>query len=473
MYKKREMYYIYSMKRMFRNFAFRAIWGCRDEGGSVAVYSTFIIVLAIGLGALAIDVGRMTVLRSQMQDRADAGAMAAAVQLDGRDGAQARATAVATNATKQTSLISGDGQDLNVQAVNFYSAVDPAPVVAIGDEDSKIVEVILEPRRINFFLEPVLNPSGADHYVNLGARAVAALNPFICAAPPLMVCDLGETDPTMDLSLQSNIGRQIVLKPPPTGSAWAPGNYGLLALPDGSKGANDIETALAAVEPADCYSLDVSTAPGVKTNKVQNGINARFDLPGGLPYPAPDVINYPKDVEIEADPTVVIGSGNWDIAAYCVAKHGGLMHIDLQQGAQSASRYQFYLYEQGLQFGRSDTDRQTIYPVDGALPAGYTLVSPAGPSIPEDAANPDEQNYDGLPSQPVASNGYERRLVQVAVLQCAAEGVRGSHTYPTNGNFLEMFITESVEDKAIYGEIVRPLSPSNDPDFHANVKLVQ
>ena len=109
------------------------------------------------------------------------------------------------------------------------------------------------------------------------------------------------------------------------------------------------------------------------------------------------------------------------------------------------------------------------------MPAGYTAVSPGGQSIPEDAANPDDPNYDGLPSQPVAANGYARRLVQVAVLQCAADGVKGSHTYPTSGNFLEMFLTQMVsEDPAgnIYGEIVRPLSPSNDPDFHANVKLV-
>ena len=460
------------MKKLFRIFAFRAFWGCRDEGGGVTAYSAFFIVFAIGLGALTIDVGRMTVLRSQMQDRADAGAMAAAVQLDGRSGAQARATAVAMNAMSQISGIPGDGEVLNVQTVNFYSEFGEASVAATGDDDSKFVEVILEPRRVNFFLEPVLNPSGADHYKNLAARAVAAANPFICEAPPLMVCDLGEADPTMDLSLESNIGRQIVLKPPPGGStAWGAGNYGLLALPDGSIGADDIEDALAAVQPEDCYSLDVTTAPGVKTKKVKDGINARFDLPGGLPYPAPDVINYPKDVEIEADPTVMMGSGNWPLDGldgYWAAKHSG---TSLPNDLLGASRYQVYLYEQGLQFGRNG--RQTIYPVNGALPAGYTLVSPAGQTIPEDPANPDDPNYDGMPSQTVAANGYQRRLVEIAVLQCAAEGVRGSHTYPTNGNFVEVFITESVEDKNIYGEIVRALSPSNDPNFHANVKLVQ
>ncbi len=461
------------MKKLFRNFAFRAFWGCRGEGGGVTAYSAFFIVFAIGVGALALDVGRMTVLRSQMQNRADAGAMAAAVQLDGRVGAQTRATAVAMNAMSQTSGISGDSQTLNVQTVNFYSEYGATPVAATGDEDSKFIEVILEPRRVDFLLEPVLNPSGTDHYKNLAARAVAGSNPFICQAPPLMICDLGEIDPAMNLSLQSNIGRQIVLKPPPGGnSAWAPGNYGLLGLPDGSTGASDIENALAAVQPEDCYSLDVSTAPGGKTNKVKDGINARFDLPGGLPYPAPDVINYPKDVEIEASPQVMMGSGNWPLGGlggYWAAKHGGPVPNDML----GASRYQVYLYEQGLEFGRSDTDGQTIYPVVGALPAGYTLVSPAAPSIPEDAANPDDPDYDGVPSQTVASNGQARRLMKVAVLQCIAEGVKGSHAYPTNGNFVEIFITQSVKNKAVYGEIVRPLTPSNDPGFHANVKLVQ
>ncbi len=468
---RRGVHYTSLMKKLFRNFAFRAVWGCRDEGGGVMVYSAFFIVLALSVGALVLDVGRMTVLRSQMQDRADAGAMAAAVQLNGRDGAQARATAVAMNAMSQMSGIPGDGEDLNVQTVNFYSEYDPTPVAATGDEDSKVVEVILEPRRVNFFLEPILNPSGDEHYKDLAALAVATANPFICQAPPLMVCDPGEADPSMSLTLVENIGRQVVLKPPPPGGGtWGPGIYGLLALPDGSSGANSIEDALAAVEPEDCYSLDVLTAPGVKTNKVRHGINARFEL-DHLSNPAPDVINYPKDVEIEADPTVLMGSGDWGIDAYWAAKHEGPVPVELQQGPQSASRYQVYLYEQGLEFGRNGW--LTIYPVDGTLPGGYAMVSPGGQSIPEDAANPDDPDYDGVPSQPVASNGYERRLVQVAVLQCVAEGVQGSHTYPTNGNFVEIFITQAVkDDKGIYGEIVIPLSPSNDPDFHANVKLI-
>ena len=467
------MYYISPMKKWFRKFEVKGVGAHRGEAGGVTAYSAFFTVFAIGVGALALDVGRMTVLRSQMQDRADAGAMAAAVQLDGRVGAQTRATAVAMNAMSQTSGISGDGQTLNVQTVNFYSEYGATTVAATGDEDSRFIEVILEPRRVDFFLEPVVNPSGGPHYKNLAARAVAGANPFICAASPLMICDLGETDSTMSLALVENVGKQIVLKMSPmSGGAWSPGNYGLLALPDGTSGASSIEGALAAVQPLDCYTLNVTTAPGVKAKKVRHGINSRFDL-DHLAYPAPDVINYPKDVEIEADPTVRMGSGNWPLGGlggYWAAKHSG---ASLPDDLLGASRYQVYLYELGLQFGRSDTDGQTIYPVVGALPGGYTLISPAGPSIPVDPLNPNDPDYDGVPSNTVAPDGYARRLMKVAVLQCIAEGVQGKHSYPTNGNFVEIFITQAVDDKTIYGELVRPLSPSNDTNFHANVKLVQ
>lgn len=412
----------------------------------------------------------MGVLRSQMQDRADAGAMAGASQLDGRPGAQTRATALAVNAINQTSMIPGGGTDLSVQGVNFYSEVDPDTVAATGDEDSKFIEITLDPKDVDYLFEPILvTASGTKQ--TFDADAIATSEPFICHAPPLMICDPAESDSSYDLSLVSNIGRQVPLKPPPGGgTAWAPGNYGLLALPDGSIGASDLETALAAILPADCYDLDVGTAPGVKTNKIENGINARFDMPGGLPDPAPNVINYPKDPDVEIDPNIIMGSGAWDIATYWADKHATPLPTDLI----GASRYQVYLYEQGLEYARNG--RATVYPIDGALPAGYVVVTPAGEDIPVDVANPDDPDFDGVPSQTVASNGQARRLVQVAVLQCQAEGVRGSHDYPTNGNYLEMFITEAVDDApagGIYAEIVRTLTPNNSPDFHSNVKLVQ
>ncbi|MBT3265395.1 MAG: hypothetical protein HN372_13690, partial [Acidiferrobacteraceae bacterium] len=91
---------------------------------------------------------------------------------------------------------------------------------------------------------------------SMGAVATAGIDPFICHAPPLMMCDLMEFDPAQDLTAPSAAGRQVQLKQSQnSGSPLAPGNFGLLSLPDGSAGAADIERALAAVEPEDCYCL--------------------------------------------------------------------------------------------------------------------------------------------------------------------------------------------------------------------------
>jgi uncharacterized membrane protein len=62
----------------------------RDRRGSITVYTALFLAAGISAGTLAIDVGRMTVLRSEMQNRADSAAMAGAVQLDGRAGARGR-----------------------------------------------------------------------------------------------------------------------------------------------------------------------------------------------------------------------------------------------------------------------------------------------------------------------------------------------------------------------------------------------
>lgn len=441
----------------------------RSEAGGVAVYSAFLGLLTVGAGSLALDIGRASVLRSQMQNRADAGALAAAAQLDGREGARTRATALAVNATQQLSNIPSDSSALAVDNVKFYSEVDPAKVDAEGDEDSRFIEVTLQERQIDYVLARFLKsaPQSGNH----AARAVAGSDPFICHAPPLMICDPGEADASDSPFLPANAGRQIQLKPPPAGgSAWAPGNYGLLALPDGSSGASDISAALAAVQPENCYTLDVSTATGVKTNKVKDGINARFDLPGGLPNPAPNVMNYPKDPDIAADTSVVMGNGNWDLDGYWTDRHVGPLPTDLG----GASRYQVYLYEQGFEFARNG--KQTVYPIDGALPTGFAVVTPPGVDIPVDAADPDNPFVDGIPSTLVAENGHARRLVQIAVLQCSALGVKGSHTYPTSGAYVEAFVTQTVEDApagGIYVEIHRPLTTTNDPEFHANARLVE
>jgi Flp pilus assembly protein TadG len=291
----------------------------RDQRGSITIYTALFLAAGISAGTIAVDVGRVSVLKSEMQNRADAAALAGAVQLDGRDGAIARATDVAVNAATDWSALPSDGGNLDVLTVSFYSAIEPEFVAAANDADAAFIEVALAPKQITMLFQPVLNALSGDvssTTASLSASAIAKIDPFICHAPPLMMCDLSEFDASWDLTLPENAGRQVRLKEAQNaGAPLAPGNFGLLSLPDGSSGASAIEGALAAVEPEDCYSLDVTTATGSKTEKVANGMNARFDVGSGWPFPAPNVINFPRDDDLVIDGESLVGSGIWDAAA--------------------------------------------------------------------------------------------------------------------------------------------------------------
>lgn len=454
----------------------KSLW--KDEAGSISVYAAMFTVVAIGGGALVVDYSRSAVLHNEMQNAADAAAMSAVFHLDGKDGARSRATDVALNALQNASGIpDGAGAtqlSANPAAIKFYSQITPGPIEATSDLDAKIIEVGLTAQNVSYAFAPVLNviSTGTAIGTTVQRNAIAQTTPYICHAPPLMMCDLTELDTTLDPTLKSNIGRQIRLKEPQSGGGtWAPGNFGLLALPDGSTGAPDIEGALAAVEPADCYRLDIITATGSKTNKVKDGINARFDVSSFSDPPAPNVINYPLDNDLIPNPDQIIGSGVWNIENYWLAKHGTAAPPELA----GASRYQAYLYELGETYAHDG--KETSFPIpSGGPPAGFTTVTPPAVDIPINATYPTLPDYDGVPQNTPASNGPARRLVKVALLQCIADGVNGHGTYPTHGRFVEMFITQEVKDPpnaAIYGEIVRSLSPINEPKFHANVKLVQ
>ena len=452
-------------------------FGANEKGG-VAIYTAMLTLVGLGAGGLATDYGRLTLLRSEMQHAADAAALAGVVHLIGNPNARASAEDVARNSmTHQSNIPSGGpGTPLAVANVRFYSSYNPTKVVATGDLDAKVIEIEMAPQTVTMMFAPILNmfsPTASTFTFNV--TAVAEVKPYICNVPPLMMCDPGEVDPAKDPTLPGNIGKQVRLVLPATSSSpMTPGNFGLLALPDGSLGASAIEGALGAILPNDCYEINVITATGAKTAKVQNGINTRFDISSLPNPPAPNVINYPLDASLIADPAENFGDGVWDIDNYWLARHGIVAPADLA----AASRYQAYLYELGLTFARNG--KHTVYPIpSGGPPAGYVTVTPPGQDLvvaadPANAALPD---FDGVPQNTPAANGQARRLYRVALLQCIAEGITGTGTYPTYGKYVEMFLTQEVRDanvdSSIYAEIVRSVNIINDPEFHTNAGLVQ
>ncbi|MEE8275241.1 MAG: pilus assembly protein TadG-related protein, partial [Alphaproteobacteria bacterium] len=75
----------------------------------------FITTALIGASTIVFDIGRLGIVRTQVQNAADAAAMAAAVQLDGQTSARARADAVARGAADQRSGFRTTSGSPNIQ----------------------------------------------------------------------------------------------------------------------------------------------------------------------------------------------------------------------------------------------------------------------------------------------------------------------------------------------------------------------
>jgi hypothetical protein len=418
--------------------------------------------LALSGGVLALDIGRVVVLRSQMQNAADAAALSAAAQLDGQEDAITRATAAASDATSNTTSLANDGGDFVVQSIVFYDGTDLASSTTTDEAAAVAAAVTLTPRTISIFLAPILEAISTGSVANeftLDGTARAGISTIICAAPPFMACNPAEDgDAGDDLLDADNAGRQLLTKTGPGGGSLAPGNFGLLCPSSGNCGAANVSDALAN-DPGQCYTSDVTTSPGVQTQQYRNGINARMDEGNKNPKnPAPNIQDYDSDSDMSG--STIVGNGDWDPDSYWPDKHNGAsLPVDLAD----ASRYQVYLYELGETFYRDG--KKTVYPTDGITqPSGYTTVTPGAADLPSG----------GTPSS-TPSDDVKRRVLKIAVLNCTELGVQGSGTYPTFGRYVEVFLTAAVDSNQgdTYTEIIGPLLQEFSDDIHINVQLIE
>ena len=434
----------------------------RDQRGAAAIYTAFAGTLALASGVLGLDIGRVVVLRSQMQNAADAAALSAAAQLDGQTGAIPRATAAAVDAISNSTRLSDTVGAFAVQSIVFYNDVDPSKVTTAASSEATYAEITLAPRTISIFLAPVLDTisnGGAAEQFTLEATALAGVVTITCAAPPFFACNPSEAGGAVDDLLDpDNAGRQLLTKIGPGGSTLAPGQFGLLCPSSGNCGAASVGNALAN-DPGLCYTSEVTTSPGGQTQQARNGINARMDAGTKNPkLPAQNVIDYPRDSDMSG--STILGNGTWDPVAYWTTNHpSDAQPVDLAD----YTRYQVYLYELGQTFYRNEN--KTIYPTDGIiLPSGYGEVISPSNIVPAS----------GVPTSS-ASTDIKRRVVKIAVLDCAALGVQGSADYLTYGRYVEVMLTEEVAATGAdtYSEVIGPLLQQYSDDVHINVQLVE
>lgn len=464
----------------------------RCDRGAVAIHALIATLLLTGAGAITIDYGRMVVVKNQLQNFADSAAAAGATFLDKTPKAIDNATEIIQNTIPKYSgiFIGKQNQQVAVESITFYSAMQPDRIVTTDPLEANFVGVSLAQHEVSFLVEPILDLITGNDTADssqLTASAIASGTITACHVPPLMICDYRETlGEDYNVFLAANIGRQVKLIKESGTNTLAPGNFGVLDTPDGSQASQDISEAMASLEPPGCYGEDgTDTAPGVRAGPMADGINARFDLPSppnNFGDPAPNVIHYPRDENMDSD---VMGNGNWDYDGYWSAKHPGIAKPSAL-GSQP-SRYQVYLYELGEGFAING--KQTLYPLPNPLPAGFTAIhATSSPGVPVAPCASEENEkkkkgqcdtldpeIDGVAEQNPPVADPNRRVVEVVVLKCVQDNVKGNGgPYPNYGQFVEVFLTESVDSShTIYGEILRRITPRNAEKLSNSIKYYE
>ncbi len=449
----------------------------RRQQGAYLVMMSVLIVVLIGVAALAIDVGRLLLMRTDMQNAADAAALAAAAELDADNNAQARAMAAARDLLEHdarfarvTELLGSTG--LPDSAFEFFcvigSETDVEPGVtgftdycsgtevetnkyaATGDADTHYVRVTLDPELVgdgdrytsNLIFLPVLRVFGIDvaDTATSKANALAGRNFFTCNYPPMAMCDPWESEGS-HFRDEMEVGAHLEMRQQGS-NQWSNGNFGFLQPPNAGPGANDVSAFIANEGNLGCNPATFTTQTGSMTAKTRAAWNTRFGIyDGPNPYqnydadypPAPNVVGYPLDNTTDSVDSRV-GTGDWDFEAYWATNHG----TPAPNGWSNASpppRHEVYQYE-----------------IANTIPVA------------------------GQPTDPPGGEG--RRLMTMAVLSCQALGLTGGKKsgaiFPADG-FARMFLVKPAEgppDVTFYGEYVGWAQEADD-DFHVQVQLYE
>jgi Flp pilus assembly protein TadG len=395
----------------------RQLWS--DCEGVILPYVAIMLGVIIGLSALALDGGRLMSIQTQLQNGADALALAGAAELDRRPDSIIRARAAIQDLVKNPISGAEIGQTAEVASVDFLQSLpasDDLPITTANlTNDPTLVayvQVTLKP----VAMQMIFPLSAGLARLTVGAQAVAGYDQIVCNAQPLYVCNPFETSgmtyfqatqALIEADQNSAAPHRLIRL---AGSQFKNGGYsagdtGYLipatgALPTnacGPGGEHGIPQALASTQLQICFRLTgVTLVPGDK-QPAADGLNTRFDIyangfqscrvyppdqnvrkgfiamgninwcdaipaPPNWPLSNPLAAALPVDsnmirADASFDPTVSLGNGTWNCAAYWSIEHSlGPGKNSLPAGCTATatiSRYDVYRYELNFLSDRS------------------------------------------------------------------------------------------------------------------------
>jgi Flp pilus assembly protein TadG len=263
----------------------------RGERGSVLAISAFGMLAFLLATGLCIDISHFYLVKTELQNAADAASLAGAAALNGDDGGIKKAV---DQAVQQLNKYEFNKTNLTITRASVTFArnlngtyVDEA-AAKIDARNIRFIKVSLPPVAVNTtFAAPVLGTSR-----NLTADATAGMS-----VPLNVFCDYIPVTAIDADAVLFTPGNTYTIRRPP-GGAVTPGNYQILAV-DGP-GASDDRIGLGK-GVRNCIGAGnyVQTKPGVSSGAVRQGINTRFgDYGGGL-----DPVEYPPDENVKENIT--------------------------------------------------------------------------------------------------------------------------------------------------------------------------
>jgi hypothetical protein len=444
-----------------------------DTRGMILPYVTVMLVVIVGVSVLALDGARYMSLQTQLQNGADALALAGAAELDRLPDSETRAAAAVTRLLTNATLFGTAGStNVRVSNVQFYSQLpgndaDPmsAGIIASDPVNARFVSVTVQPVTLETIL-PAAFFGGAGR-VTTGASAVAGFDQVVCKVPPIFVCNPFETKDmsyeqataALQLSAADPAARRRLIRMRQNGGAtvqYGPGDYGFLDAPTLGSDANAITDSVAQVSPGACFRQNGVNIRGGLIITAGEGFDVRFDIYTGRMtsnknnsdyHPAENVRKgyagggnagascsaFPaKDWPIGSPPRQAtglpldrewpdlqgrMGNGEWDFDTYWQVNHGAAgRDPPIINGAPASnsnlpSRYSIYRYE--IDYGLVD---DISFGGESGAPACY-----GGGAL---------------------SNVPDRRIIYAAVINCLSLNLGiGAHTDVPVAAFGKFFIT--------------------------------
>jgi hypothetical protein len=251
------------------------------------------MVVFLAAVGLCVDVSHFYVVNAELQNAADAAALAGASALNSQPTGITKAITRATEELKNNYDFNNKEAEIGADNVTFavnldgpYMSADEADDAGTA-ENIRFVRVVVPPKAVGiFFAQIALKASSKD----MSREATAGMS-----MPPNVFCDWIPLTVIEDPKEPLEKNKTYTLRAAPQNSVSS-GNYQILAV--NGRGGEDVREDIATgikdcAGPGDVYTKD--TKPGVSAGAVRQGINTRFgEYAAGM-----DSTLYPPDTNVK------------------------------------------------------------------------------------------------------------------------------------------------------------------------------